>query len=368
MTRGHHIASLDAFRGFAVAGMILVDNPGNWNTVFESLAHAEWNGCTVADVVFPFFIFILGAAMPFAFARRLQSGQQTPHLFNRIMRRTVWLVALGLSLNVVAAFPMLRELRFPGVLQRIGAVYLITAPLVLSVGLAGRAGILVLIALGHWALLAVWSHGGALTASNNVAAAIDRAVFGSHLLTATGDPEGILGTLTSIGTALLGSIAGDCLRRARSPQAGIRDLILIGVASMAAGLIWALALPLNKSLWTGSFVMWTGGLAALILAGCFWLMDVEGHRSWARPFVWLGFNPLAIYFVSELVSHLFDKPWLRVHGQTLTVRSWLFWDVWRPVIPGIPDEWLSLGAGLAMVALWTALAGFLYRRGVRLQV
>ena len=368
MTRDHHIASLDAFRGFAVAGMILVDNPGNWNNVFEPLTHVEWNGCSIADVVFPFFIFILGAAMPFAFARRRERGRETPRLFTRILSRTVWLIALGLSLNVVAAFPALRGFRIPGVLQRIGLVYLFTAPLVLFVGLAGRAAILVLIALGHWALLAMWPHGSALTASNNVAAVIDRALFGSHILNAAGDPEGMLGTVASIGTALLGSIAGDCLRRARTPRTGIRDLILVGVASTGAGLIWARVFPFNKSLWTGSYVMWTGGLATLILAGCFWLMDVEGRRAWARPFVWLGFNPLAIYFLSELVSHLFDKPWLRVHGQTLTVRSWLFWDVWRPLIPAISDEWLSLGVGLAMVVVWTALAGSLYRRGVRLQV
>lgn len=368
LTRENHVASLDAFRGFAVAGMILVDNPGNWNNVLGPLTHAEWNGCTAADVVFPLFIFILGAAMPFAFNRRRDRGHQRRDLFIRIMRRTAWLVALGLLLNIVAALPHLRGLRVPGVLQRIGLVYLIASPIVLNVGAAGRAAILVALAALHWAILSAGMHATALSQSHNIATAVDKAVFGSHILGGTGDPEGLLGTLPAISTALLGSIAGECLRRRAAPEMRIRGLLILGVASTAAGILWSLALPFNKSLWTGSFALWTGGLAALILAGCYWLIDVRDRRTWAQPFLWLGFNPLAIYFLSEVVSHLFDKPWLRVHGQTLTIRSWLFWDVLRPLIPVVNDEWLSLCAAVATVFVWAGLAWLLYRRGTRLQV
>jgi predicted acyltransferase len=270
-------------------------------------------------------------------------------------------------LNLVAVLPSLHTLRVPGVLQRIGLVYLIAAPIVLNVDAAGRAALLVAIAVLHWALLGGGAH-AALSQSHNIAAAVDRAVFGAHILGEAGDPEGLLGTLPAISTALLGSIAGECLRRRATAGARIRGLLILGVASSAVGMIWTSALPLNKSLWTGSFVLWTGGLAALVLAGCYWLIDVKDRRTWAEPFLWLGFNPLAIYFLSEIVSHIFDKPWLRVDGQTLTIRSWLFWDVLRPVVPAVNDEWLSLFIAVATVFIWTGLGWLLYRRGTRLQV
>src|SRR5580704_7455754 len=140
--------------------MILVNNPGNWSSVFESLTHANWNGCTLADLVFPFFIFILGAAMPFAFGRRFERGHQRWDLYVRIARRSAWLIALGLALNLVAALPSVTSLRIPGVLQRIGLVYLLAAPIVLNVQPAWRVVTLVVLLLGHWALLTLVPFGG----------------------------------------------------------------------------------------------------------------------------------------------------------------------------------------------------------------
>lgn len=355
----------------AVAGMILVENPGSWGTVFAPLTHASWNGCTLADVVFPFFVFILGAAMPFAFDRRRAAGGDTRALYVRIARRTALLIALGLVLNIAAAFPALHALRLPGVLQRIALVYLIAALIVLHTGWAVRLAVLVLLLLVHWLVLVQVPFAGTpggLAPTHNIAGFIDTTVFGSHLLTPTGDPEGLLGTMSAIGTALLGSIAGDLLRQGGSPRLRAARLVALGVTAGGVAAVWATRLPLNKSLWTGSFAMWTGGLAAVALAASYLALDVYQRRSWARPFISLGFNPLALYFLSELVSHLFDKPWLQVSGQVLTVRSWLFWDVFRPSVPAISDEWLSLLIGLGTVALWTAVAGYLYRRNVRIQV
>ncbi len=369
--RTHHLASLDAFRGVTVAGMILVNNPGNWSTVFESLTHANWNGCTLADLVFPFFIFILGAAIPFAFGRRIEQGHQGRDLYVRIARRSAWLIALGLVLNMVAALPSVTSLRIPGVLQRIGLVYLIAAPIVINVRPAWRAVTIVVLLVSHWALLTLVPFGGAaggLAQSHNLSGFIDRAVFGSHILTATGDPEAILGTIPAVGGALLGSLAGDWLRRDQSESARVGGLIISGLAVLAAGIIWAYTLPLNKSLWTGSFVLFTGGLAALILAACYVLLDVLDNRAWARPFLWLGFNPLAIYFLAELVGHTLDQPWMRVAGQSIAPRTWLFWDVLQPHMWGMGDEWISLLFALLTVALWIAVAGVLSRQGVRIQV
>jgi hypothetical protein len=185
--------------------MILVNNPGNWSSVFESLTHADWNGCTLADLVFPFFIFILGAAMPFAFGRRIERGHQRRDLYLRIARRSASLIALGLILNVIAAAPAVIALRMPGVLQRIGIVYLLAAPIVINARPAWRAVTLAVLVIGHWALLLV-SLGGApagLAQAHNLAGFIDQAAFGRHILTPTGDPEGILGTLPAIGSAVV---------------------------------------------------------------------------------------------------------------------------------------------------------------------
>jgi predicted acyltransferase len=371
LTRSHHLASLDAFRGLTVAGMILVNNPGNWNSTFESLTHAEWNGCTLADLVFPFFIFILGAAIPFAFSRRIGRGEHRRDLYMRIGRRTAWLIALGLILNLVAALPAMAAVRIPGVLQRIGLVYLIAAILVLELDSRWRAAILVVLVLGHWWLLRAVPFDGraaGLTPSHNLAGFIDKAVFGSHVLTPSNDPEGLLGTLTAVGTALIGSIAGEWLLPSLGTRPRLGHLVAGGSVALIVGSIWALTWPLNKSLWTGSFVMWTGGLAALMLAACYLVLDVLDYRRWATPFLWLGFNPLAIYFLSELARDLADKPWLRVSGQTLTVRSWVFWDIVRPAIPRIGDEWISFFVAMATVTFWIFVAGVLYRRGVRLHV
>jgi predicted acyltransferase len=373
LTQRHHLASLDAFRGITVAGMILVNNPGNWNSVFEGISHADWNGCTFADVVFPFFIFILGAAMPFAFARRLEGDSATRDLYARIVRRAVYLIALGLVLNFISSMPMVAGMRIPGVLQRIAVVYVIAAILVLHLGPMRRTVLLIVLVLGHWALLTLVPFGGGpagLARAHNLSGFVDIAVFGRHILNPWGDPEGLLGTIPAVATALMGSVVGEWLRRHQSEvAAALRPgrLMAAGVAAAVAGILWARTLPLNKALWTGSFVMWTGGLATLSLAGCYLLLDVLDRRGWAAPFLWLGFNPLAVYFLSELFGDLSDKPWLHVGGQTLTFRSWLFWDVLRP-FTSIGDEWLSLLVAVATVTIWIAVARFLYVRKIRIQV
>jgi predicted acyltransferase len=367
-TAGSRLTSLDVFRGATVAGMILVNNPGNWATVFEPLAHAKWDGVTFADLVFPSFVFILGAAMPFAFARRIESGSSRA-LYLRIVRRAVLLFALGLLLNLVAALPDVSAIRIPGVLQRIALAYLMTAPLVIHLRPSSRAYLAVLLLLVHWALLSIplgGAHG--LVEGSNLSALIDRALLGRHTLTPTGDPEGLLGTLPTISTALLGSLAGDWLRWSPRDSRRVPWLVVAGAAAAVAGMVWGLVFPLNKALWTGSYVLFTGGIAALALAGCDAMFDRGRSRTWAQPFVWLGVNALAIYFLAELCGHLLDAPWTVADAQTMTLRTWIFWDGLHAVVPDMNEEVVSLGFALLTVGLWTAVAGVLYRRDIRIQV
>ena len=276
-----------------MAGMILVNNPGNWSGTFESLTHADWNGCTFADLVFPFFVFILGAAMPFSFARRVSRDDRHRDLYVRIAQRSAWLIALGLMLNVVAAAPTVVSMRLPGVLQRIGLVYLMAAPIIIHARSGWRLVALGALVLGHWALLTepILASAGGLAQTHNLAGSIDRSVFGSHTLTTTGDPEGLLGTIPAVGTALLGSIAGDWLRETHSRRVRVAGLVGGGLAALGLGLLWATVLPLNKSLWTGSFVLFTGGIATLTLAICYLLFDVYDYRRWAQPLVVARLQP-----------------------------------------------------------------------------
>ena len=355
----HHIESLDVFRGVTVAAMMLVNNPGDWSAVFPPLLHASWTGWTFADLVFPWFIFVMGVAMPFAFARRRGAGHATRRLYLRIGRRVALLVALGVILNAVAAWPAASPLRYPGVLQRIAFAYLIAAPIVLHFDVVGWLAAIAALMLGHWALLALVPFGGypagTLAPGHNLAAFVDGRVFGAHLMMPI-DPEGLLGTLPAAATALLGALAGYVLKHSNSHAERVRRIAAGGAIAVAAGLTWATRLPISKPLWTGSFALVAAGLGALGLAVVYFIVDACDFRAWERPFLWLGVNPLAMYFLSEVVGHLQTAP-----------KAWLFWSVLVRVIPGRP-EWASLVFGLGFTGLWMAVAGLLHRRGLRVQV
>ena len=368
----HRIESLDVFRGATVAAMILVNNPGDWSAVFPQLLHAYWTGCTFADLVFTWFIFIMGVAMPFAFARRQKRGERASHLYRRIFQRVVLLIVLGLILTVVAVWPAVFPLRWPGVLQRIALSYLIAAIVVLRLDIRGWMTAIVVLLLGHWALLALVPFGGfpggTLTPDHNLARYLDTVVFGRHALTIPNDPEGLLGTLPAAATALVGAVAGRLIQEATSDVRRVTGLVVSGAAALLTGLVWSLVLPLSKPLWTGSYVLVVTGLAMLVLALVYLVVDVRGSRAWARPLFWLGVNPLAIYFLSEVVGHLLERPWIHQgHGRT-TAKAWLFWRFLEPALHPRPAEWPSLVFGVGFVGLWVIVAGVLYQRRVRIQV
>ncbi len=368
----HHLESLDVFRGATIAAMILVNNPGDWSAVFPPLLHEYWTGCAFADVVFPWFIFIMGVAMPFAFARRHERGHAARHLYRRIGRRVALLIALGLVLNAVAAWPAVFPLRFPGVLQRIALSYLIAAIIVLHLNVSGWVLAVVILLVGHWALLTLVPFGGypggTLTPDHNLARYVDTLVLGRHALAIPNDPEGLLGTLPAAATALVGALAGQLVRRVPNDSGRLGLLAIGGTGAFALGLLWSRVLPLSKPLWTGSYVLVVTGLAILALAVAYLVIDVCGLRLWARPFLWLGVNPLAMYFLSEVVGHLLEQSWIRDAGTTTTPKAWLFWRILEPALDPRPPEWASFTFGAAFVGLWMAVAGALYQRRIRIQV
>jgi len=367
----HHIESLDAFRGATVAAMILVNNPGDWTAVYPSLLHANWHGCTFADLVFPAFVFIMGAAMPLAFARRLAHGDTIRSLDARVVRRALALAALGLVLNLAAAWHAPLAVRIPGVLQRIALVYLLASAIVLRVDSRKWPIVAAFLMIVHWALLTLVPFGSSpaanLTPQHNLAGYIDRLVFRGHTLTPFGDPEGILGTITAVATALIGATAGQLIRGSASDRTKIIRIGAGGMALVAVGLAWSRLLPLNKPLWTGSYALVASGAAAAAFALFYLVIDVAGVRAPLRPFVWLGVNPLAIYFVSELVGHAIEQGLVVQNGQVTTPKAWVFWRVFAPVA-GDTGPGASLGFAVAYAAICLAIASLLHRRGIRIHV
>jgi predicted acyltransferase len=360
----HRVDSLDVLRGLAVAGMIVVNNPGDWSAVFPPLLHTYWTGVTFADLVFPAFLFVMGIGMPFALARRRASGASTSDLYKHIGIRTVLLIALGLLLNVVSAWPDVSPLRFPGVLQRIALAYLIASPVLLHLRPSRWLAVAAALLIGHWALLVLVPFGGHLpgtmTPDDNLARFVDSLVLGRHALAIPMEPEGLLGTITATGSVLLGASVGEMMRRSPGDTVRLPALGAAATAALGIGLIWSYELPLSKPLWTGSFVLVTAGWTGIAFVVIQFVVEVHGWRRWCRPFVWLGGNALLIYVGSEIGRRLLDAPVI----PGTTPKAWLFWRVLEPAFRPWPLEVASLVFASGVLTLWIAAGAALYRSRV----
>lgn len=365
------LVSVDVLRGLTVAAMVLVNNPGSWRHVYWPLRHAEWHGFTPTDMVFPFFLFIVGVSIPLALGPRLEQGGRG--LVGRILRRSAAIFALGLLLHALPFFH-LASLRIPGVLQRIAVCYLLAALLVvLTGGAAGwrlQAGVAAALLVGYWLLMTrVPPPGGVaagdLSPAGSLAGYVDRLVLGPHIwqVAKVYDPEGVLSTLPAVATTLLGVLGGHWLRGARPGRRVAAGLLVGGLAATVAGWLWGLSFPINKSLWTSSYALFMSGLAALALAVCYWGIEVRGWRGWARPFVVLGVTALPLFFLSSFMARLLVL--IRVGPGGPRLQAWLFDHLFAPWLPPVDA---SLAYALAYVLLWWGLMWALHRSGVRLRV
>src|SRR6185312_2979145 len=276
------LVSLDVFRGITIAAMILVNNSGDGEHTYWPLEHAKWNGWTPTDLIFPFFLFIVGVSMVYSFASRTARGQSRRSLLLHALKRSAIIFALGLFLYAYPRFDI-HTARIPGVLQRIAVVYLISSALVLFTGRVTRAVTAAVLLIGYWVLLKdvpVAGYGaGVLTMDGNLVGYIDRSVMYNHLWIAHRfDPEGILSTIPSIATCLLGIFTGEWMRSARSTTQKLAGLLAGSAAGLIAGEIWNLWFPINKMLWTSSYVLFTAGFALCVLAACYWMVDLRGWK------------------------------------------------------------------------------------------
>lgn len=348
------LASLDALRGCTVTAMLLVNDPGDWNHVYWPLDHATWNGCTPTDLVFPFFLFVVGVSVALAILPRREQGADRAALMRTELTRAVRIVGLGVLINVLAWWWMPgAHLRFTGVLQRIGVCYAGVALFALYTRPRTQWAAIAVLLLGYWALL--WS-GGSLEPWTNLVSRTDTAVFGRFVylidpVSGRGhDPEGLLGTLPSLASTLLGLRAGCWLRAGK-----LKSLLIGAVLSLLLGEWWSLWLPLNKNLWTSSFVLWTAGWAALALLAFHLLIDRRGWPAWGRCF---GVNAIAAYADSELMQILLSglgQEWLYQH----LFAGWMT----PPFGPYIP----SLAFAAMFVAVWWLIVRAMDRQRVYLK-
>jgi predicted acyltransferase len=370
--RESRLMSLDLFRGATIAGMILVNNAGDEPNSYWPLKHAEWNGWTPTDLVFPFFLFIVGVAMAFSFSSRLQRGESRRDLLKHVLWRGVALFALGMFLNGFPNQYHLSSWRVYGVLQRIAICYVISAILALWTDWRGWILTIVGCLVGYWILMrfvpvpgfGVPSHDiPLLDPDRNLAAWLDRQLLAGHLYEGTRDPEGVLSTIPAVATSLLGMLTGRWLRSTRPPRNKALGMAALGVVAVVAGKILNLGFPINKKLWTSSYVIFTAGLALLGLALCFWIADVKKLRGpWTRPLLVFGMNAIAAYVFAEAISHLLD------HVHTSSGTSWQESIYQRIFVPLASPANASLLYALAYVLICWAAMWVLYRKRIFLKI
>jgi predicted acyltransferase len=367
------LLSLDVFRGITIAAMLLVNNPGTWSAVYPPLRHAEWHGWTPTDLIFPFFLFIVGVAMAFSFGKLIEQGADRGTLLWKSAKRAAILFGLGLLMH---SYPWVgydwSTLRIPGVLQRIALAFLAASVVVLWTGQRGRIVTAAALLLGYWAVMTLvplsGGAAGVLEPGQDLGAYVDRAVFGTEHLWAssrTWDPEGLLSTLPAVGTVLLGVLAGGWLRSRRPSTEIVRGLVVAGTIGVALGLLWDAVFPINKALWTSSFVMLTAGLGALGLALCYWLVDVKGYRKWAFPFVVFGVNAIAAYFLSGLMARQLDMTRVGADGAETSLKGWIFQNVFASWLSPVNA---SLAFGVSFVLFWMGVMWLFYRRKIFIKV
>jgi len=362
--KSKRIASVDVLRGFTIVAMILVNTPGTWSHIYAPLEHATWHGYTPTDLVFPFFLFIVGISIHFAYKNKIKSSQT----YKKIAIRSLKIVGLGLFLGWflphIPFFKPISELRFPGVLQRIGVVFFIAAILNLNFNWKGLLSIGIAILIGYWLWMGFAPLNGEIPtfdrAPNNWANYLDLKIFGTHTWQEDYDPEGFLSTFPAIVTSIIGILIGKVLSEYKNSKLIV--LSSLGIGMLVLGYIWNLWFPINKALWSSSFVLVTAGWGTLILGIVHYLMD-EKNIKFGTIFKYVGSNAIVIYFMSSFVSKTFGM--IQVND-TESIHSWLYHTFYTNFIS--IDKLASMLYALTVVAFYILLGYILYKRNIFIKV
>lgn len=393
------LVSLDVFRGLTVAGMLLVNDPGTWAHIYPPLEHAAWNGWTPTDLVFPFFLFIAGITTSLSLTSRRARGDDEQAIVRQILRRGALIFLLGLFVNWFPGFTWaevagnahpsfvdrvvdrLYHVRFLGVLQRIGLAYTAAALLTWRTTLRQQAVILGALLLGYWAVMTVVPVPGHGLLGYRVldqpertmAAWVDRLVLdwgplGNHLWASskTWDPEGVLSTVPAVGTAMCGVMAGRWIGQRRPIHERLAGLFAVGALAMVVGTVWGWTFPINKSLWTSSYVVFTAGMAAVALATVMWVVDVHRVARWTPPFVAFGVNPTIAFVGSGILARIiYSIVKVDYHGERIPLQAAIYQTLFAGWLAPINA---SLAFALAYVLLFLLVLTVLYRRNVIFKV
>jgi predicted acyltransferase len=365
--------SLDVFRGATIAAMILVNNPGN-DFPYPPLRHAQWNGWTPTDLIFPFFLFIVGVSLSSSFRSRMQRGESKKTLLLHSLRRSVIIFLIGLFLNGFPYFH-LATWRVAGVLQRIALVYLAAAVITLF---AETQGIVLWIAgllFGYWILMRfvpVPAFGipgtdvPLLDPNANLSWYIDQQFLPGKMYEGVRDPEGILSTFPAIATALLGVLTGEWLATRHDARQKAFGMLACGTACAVAGQLWGFWFPINKKLWTSSFVLFTAGCALVCLGACYWVTDAKANRGfWTKPSVIFGTNAIAAYTLAEILSSLGLSLRIHVGRRAVTLQDYIYRHTFAHVTPVALG---SLAYSLAFVLVCFLPIWWMYRRRIFLKI
>lgn len=393
--RPERLISLDVFRGMTVAGMLLVNNPGTWSAIYPPLEHAAWHGWTPTDLIFPFFLFIVGITTELSLRARRARGDDERAILRQILRRGALIFLFGFLLSGFPFFtwpPALPEASFLdrvvdriehwrvlGVLQRIGLAYLFGALLTWRTTLRQQVAILAVLLFGYWALMTLVPVPDTGVAGRFVldkpdqllSAWLDRTVLGTNHLWIGGktwDPEGLLSTVPAIGTMILGTFAGRWIaHQERTLTDRLAGLFAVGALTMMLGLVWHWVFPINKSIWTSSYVLFTAGMGAVALATCMWIIDVMQVRRWTFPFVVYGTNPMLAFLGSGLMARITSSIWTwdTGTGSRISAQGFVFNTLYASWLP--PRE-ASFAYALSFVALWFLILWGAWKRGFVLKV
>jgi len=390
------LISLDVFRGITIAGMLLVNDPGTWSAIFPPLEHAAWDGWTPTDLIFPFFLFIVGITTYLSMSARRARGDDNAALVKQILRRGIIIYLLGFAMamfpfyqwGTIASLPnatawdriifRIEHVRILGVLPRIAIVYICAGLLTLKTTLKQQVIIIATLLLGYWfamtlipvpgenAIGAVLLH----TKDKNLAAYLDRLILGTNhtwIGSVTFDPEGPMSTIPAIATAMLGVIAGRWIALKEKPLLErISGLFAAGAIGMVVGLMWNWSFPINKNLWTSSYVIFTAGMACVTLATVMWIVDYMNVKWWTKPFVVFGVNPIVAFVGSGVMARLIYTLWhVNYGGKSTAVQDAIYQSVF---LPWLPPRVASLAFAITFVVLWYGILLVLYRRKIILKV
>lgn len=370
MQTHQRIHSIDAFRGCTLAGMLLVNLPGSWSHLYPPLQHAQWHGWTPTDFVFPFFLFAMGLSMAFSFEKRRENAESSS-LWRHILKRSFLLYLIGILLNAYPHFTW-SKLRIPGVLQRLALAYIIASTACLMLRWRGLVRLSVCVLLLYWLMLSgssVPGYGvGQLTPEGNVGAYFDRLLLGGHLYREHWDPEGLLGTLPSAVNIWLGYLTALFMRSTSIHSSEQTNRLFVGGwLFILLGLFWGIFFPINKKLWTSSYVIFSSGAALQLLAICNWSLDVQKHKKLWQPALIFGSNALVLFILHILYIKI-TRVSIRfplAKGKTISLYHWIYlhgFASWAGPLRG------SLLFALVHVVLFYALARMLYRKQIWIKI